>query len=337
MNAHEQRRRNDATGLHHLHCFGWLRTVELGKLMWPQSPASRQAADRLARSWIERRLVICRDLPDGAGRALMLATAGVKLLAEEGVAAASGKDIGRFPSEGWLPPASWRHDLIACGVLCALHQRGYRVIPEAQIRRLGERLAKVPDGLATKDETVIWLEVENARKTGPEMRRLAEALVAVASGKAALVAGVRPSTAMVAFLPSALDERGHVLSHQERVRKAVATYAQSDLTLYWAACTPLGTAGVGSVDFSSETIHSDRTARILKILESSGWSVDDDGSLTVSYAAYRAFVWKDEQDHWSYCVETDAGLLVEPAAYAESITMAKRGAASVLARMPVSR
>ena len=333
MNAHEQRRLNDANGLHYLHCFGWLRTAELGKLMWPDSPASRQAADRLARSWIERHLVISRELPDGAGRALVLATAGVRLLSENGIEATSGKDIGRFPSKGWLPPASWRHDLIACGVLCALHQRGYKVIPEAQIRRLGERLAKVPDGLALKDGETIWLESENARKTGPEMNRLADALVAVATGQAAPVAGFKPTAAMVAFLPSALDERGHVLRHQERVRRAVSAHAKSDLTLHWAACTLLGAAGIGNVTFSAETILADHPGRILKVLDARGWKQDEDGCLSVTYSDHRAIVWQDERGIWSSCVETIDGDLVEPACHAENLSAAKRETAVVLARI----
>ena len=171
----EQRRLKDANGLLFVYQFGWLRTAELGKLMWPDSPASRQAADRLARSWIERQFVIVRDLPDGAGRALVLAKAGVRLLAENGIESGSGKSIGKLNGDDWLPPASWRHDLIAHGVLCELHRLGYTVYPEMELRRRASSHPKIPDGFAIKSGEGIWLEVENARKSGKEMHNLADA------------------------------------------------------------------------------------------------------------------------------------------------------------------
>lgn len=328
---HEQRRLNDANGLLFVHQFGWLRTAELGKLLWPDSPASRQAADRLARSWIERQLIIVRELPDGAGRVLVLATAGVRLLAENNIAAGSGKDIGRFTSDGWLPPASWRHDLIAHGVLCELHRRGYRIYPEMELRRHANDHAKIPDGFAVKDNQGVCLEVEHARKSGKEMRNLAHALSIVASGQATSIAGIKPTIAMVAFLPSSVDERGHILSHQTRVRNSIQNIAKSDVSIYWAKCTLSGSAGVGLVDFQKESISVDRTSAILKILNASGWHNHDNGGQQAIYGHHIVHVWKDEP-HWSYAVETIDGTPVE-ANYVANITEAKRAAASVLARL----
>lgn len=327
----EQRRLNDANGLLFVHQFGWLRTAELGKLLWPDSPASRQAADRLVRSWIERQLIIVRELPDGAGRALVLATAGVRLLAENNIAAGSGKDIGRFTSDSWLPPASWRHDIIAHGVLCELHRRDYRIYPEMELRRHSRNHIKIPDGFAIKDNQGIWLEVEHSRKSGKEMRNLAHALSIVASGQATSIAGIKPAIAMVAFLPSSVDERGHVLSHQTRVRNAIQNIAKSDVSICWAKCTLLGSAGVGSVDFQKESISVDRTSAVLRILNASGWSDHDNGGQEAIYGHHIVHVWKDEP-HWSYAVETIDGTPVE-ANYVANITEAKRAAASVLARL----
>lgn len=325
----QQRRLNDTNGLLFVYQFGWLRTLELGKLMWPDSPASRQAADRLVRSWIERQLVIVRDLPHGAGRAFVLAAAGVRLLAENSITAGSGKDIGQLNDDGWMPPATWRHDLIANGVLCELHRRGYRVFPEIELRRRAENHPKIPDGLAIKGSHVIWLEVEHARKSGKEMRKLADALSIVAAGQAASIASFKPNSIMVAFLPSAVDERGHVLSHQTRVRNAIHAVAKSDLSIYWAKCTLLGSAGVGQVDIQKEQISADRASRILQILESSGWRPHQSGGLSVTYGKHIAYVWDDEHG-WSYAVETIDGQPVD-GNYAANITEAKRAAASVLA------
>ena len=328
---HEQRRLNDANGLLFVHQFGWLRTAELGKLLWPASPASRQAADRLARSWIERHLIIVRELPDGAGRTLVLATAGVRLLAENNIAAGSGKDIGRLTSDGWLPPASWRYDLIAHGVLCELHRRGYRIYPEMELRRHANDHSKIPDGFAVKDNQGILLEVEHSRKSGRKMADLAQALSIVASGQAAHIAGIKPNIAMVAFLTSSVDERGHVLSHQTRVRNAIQTVARSDLRIHWAKCTLLGSAGVGQVDIHEESISADRASVVLKILNASGWRDHVSGGQEATYGNHIVHVWDDEHG-WSYAVETISGIPVE-ANYVLNITEAKRAAASVLARL----
>ena len=327
----EQRRLKDAKGLLFVYQFGWLRTAELGKLMWPDSPDNRHAADRLVRSWIERQLVIVRELPDGAGRALVLATAGVRLLAENGIKAGCGKGIGRTNDDGWLPPASWRHDLIAHGVLCELHRRGYHVYPEMELRRLAEGYPKIPDGFAVKDGEGIYVEVENARKSGYEMRKLADALSIVASGQAASIAGFKPNAAMVAFLPSAVDERGYNLSHQTRVRNAIQAVAKNELSIYWAKCTLRGNAGVGQVDIQKEQISTDRASRILKVLNSWGWHPHQEGGTYSSYNKHIAHVWEDDYG-WCYSVDTFNGQPIE-ASHAADITAAKRAAASVLARL----
>lgn len=331
MTPHEQRRLKDALGLHFVHQFGWLRTAEIGKLLWPQSPAGRQAADTLARSWIERQLVIVRELPDGAGRALVLAAAGVRLLAENGIAAGSGKDIGRFMDDGWLPPATWRHDLIGHGVLCELHRRGYQIYPELELRRQAGNHMKIPDGIAVRDGETIWLEVEHARKSGKEMSNLANALCIAASGQAAPIVGLKPNASMVAFLPSAMDERGNILSHQTRVRNAIQAVAKSDMSIYWSKCTLLGAAGVGQVDIQKESIGADRASAILKILNASGWRNHEHGGQEAIYGRRIVHVWNDEHG-WSYVIQTVDGQVVE-ANHATNITDAKRSAASALARL----
>lgn len=325
----QQRRLNDANGLLFVYKFGWLRTVELGKLLWPKSSASRQAADRLARSWVQRQLVIVRDLPDGAGRALVLAAAGVRLLAESGIEAGSGKDIGRFNDDGWLPPATWRHDLLGHGVLCELHRVGYHVYPEADLRRQAVSHSKIPDGFAVKGNEGIHLEVEYSRKSGNEMRKLANALSIAASGQSHPIAGIKPTAAMVAYLPSALDERGYVLSHRMRVRHAIQFATATDLTIYWAKCSLLGNAGVGQVEFQKEVIGTDRVSRITRIMEATGWHRHSNGALAATYGQHIGYVWHDEHG-WSYAVETINGQSIE-ANYASNLSDAKRSAASVLA------
>jgi hypothetical protein len=329
---HLQRRLKDTQGLLFVHRFGSLRTAELGKLLWPGMATARQSADRLARGWIERRLVLARQLPDGAGRALVLAAGGVDLLARESIGANSGKDIGKIMEAQWQPPTTWRHDLIAHGVLCELHRRGFQVYPETELRRRERRLAKIPDGLAVKDERVLWIEVENARKTGKAMVTLAKALKDVTNGQCDPVLGFKPSAALVAYVPSVLDERGYTLSHKARVVAALQREIRTDITLTWAACELNGTAGIGEITFSTERIASDRAAAILKTMNINGWQADEHGNLWVGYDRYRAFVWQEEDGGWGFEVESRTEKSIK-SGYVSNISEAKREAANAIATL----
>ncbi|MGJ7520231.1 hypothetical protein ACSFA0_07010 [Variovorax sp. LT1P1] len=334
MNQHDQRRLKDARGLFFLRQFTWLRSFELGKLMWPDILANRQSADRLVRDWLARRLVIARDLPDGAGRALVLATAGVRLLAEQGVVAVSGKDIGKLThGGGWSPPLTWRHDLLATGIMCELHRLGFVIHPEAELRRSADLGVKIPDGICVRGQQVLWLEVESARKTGPEMRKLAMAICLAATASAPVVAGFKANGALVGYVPGALDERGFALSHQKRVRRAIQLASRTDIDIQWAECSLLGSAGVGAVTFSRERIQADGVARVLQRLDAGGWHPQLDGSVGANYADHRVFVWEsDEVWRWSYAVETRDGTPVD-AGYAETFDDAKRACATWLAKV----
>jgi len=227
MSPIEQHLRNDLDGLQLIHKFGWLRTHELGPLMWPNGRHSRHQADRLVRSWRDRGLIIERKLPHHAGRALVLALRGVRLLAEQGIVARTGKDFGETKGQHWCPPITWRHDLFATQILVHLYLQGFDVYPEAQIRREAGHLQKFPDGLAYRaGDQVIWLEVEHARKTGRSMSQLAQALCAVSEGTATPILGLKPTSCLVAFAATQRDERGYVLDHQSRLRRAIAAIAQ---------------------------------------------------------------------------------------------------------------
>jgi hypothetical protein len=262
----------------------------------------------------------------------VLAAAGVDLLAMEGIKANSGKDIGKIISNQWRPPITWRHHLVAHGVLCELHVRGFTVYPEAELRRSETLLTKIPDGLAVKGNEVFWIEVENARKTGKAMKTLADALEIVASGQAVNVLGFKPTAALVAYVPSVLDERGYAISHKHRVSAAVAKATKTDITLHWAECTLLGTAGIDNVIFSKERIASDQAGKTLQVLEASGWQNSDDNVLSVSYSGYRGFIWEDEPGTWSFTVEDRSGMPVA-GNHVNNISEAKRGVASALAAL----
>lgn len=328
MTPFQQREQNDIDGLLFIHRFSWLRTLELGKLMWPGNASSRHQADRLVRSWLERGLVIVRELPLGAGRAVVLAAGGVRLLADFGIQASSGKDIGQLVNKKWQPPSSWKHDLIAAGVQAEMSKQGYSVVPEAEIRRrAGSSLVKIPDGLLIHEEkkAVVWLEVEYARKTGKSMKDLAEALCAVASQECKNILGYKPTNALVAFAQESEDERGYKLNHQDRVRAAVAKAATANIILNWAICDISGAAGVKTVVLTHEKITANRAAKVRKVLDSVGWR-EEDGCLVSNHGNHRAVIWESENGTWS-CMIDD-----EDANYVGSEREAKEACASEIAK-----
>lgn len=333
MQNHTIRLQNDLAALRFVHLFGWLRIVELSTLMKPHTATALEAGSRLARSLVSRHLVLVRRLPEGAGQVLVLATAGVRLLAEHGIYATSGKSIGRVLGQHWIPSMTWKHDVLAHGVLCELFRRGYEVLPEAEIRRRAGNIAKLPDGLArAPDETWLWLEVESARKSGPHMHRLADAIAAVSAGQVE-ICGVSPSRSLVAYVGRSFDERGHRLNHRERVSRAIAATARSDLQLTFAECIRKGAAGIGSIQLIEATVAANRASAILKRLDASGWYLDAVSGVTKAhYGSSIAYVWQDPAapGTWSYDADGD-GWMSGAAGYADNISEAKRCAAALIA------
>lgn len=337
MTPLDKHHHNDVRGLRWIFDFGWLRAAELGALMFNGVHAHKQA-ERLVRSWVHRGLVLERKLPARAGRALVLAGKGVQLLAEDGVIARSGKDIGETVNGYWQPPCTWKHDLLATQVLVALRRRGFGILPEPVLRRSAGPQAKMPDGLAVHGTQVIWLEVESARKTGAAMRLMAEALCAVTDGHAAEVCGYRPTHAMVAYLVDARDERGYALSHRARVLKAVAAATQSDMRLTFARCTRQGLAGVGCIDFEEEMVIADCSSVVLKRLDMGGWNLDAGSQVSsANYAGYTAYIWQDQDAPGTWSFQAETANWSAPAGYAGCIQDAKHSAASLIAMRLLGR
>lgn len=230
----EKGRQNDFAGLNLIHKFAWLRPTELGEMLWPNSPGARKNMSKLLAKWRKNRYVIERKLPENLGTALVLARHGVELLKRNEVECVkAGKDWGELTPDGFIPPASWKHQLLQSGLAAILMARGYEVFAEPSIRRMGIEGDSIPDLLARPagSDYWLWCEVESARKTGAVRRRtgyqdklgplpkLAETLRYAAHGTALGPFQVRG--ALVAFDKHAKDERGHGLNHALRVSNAL--------------------------------------------------------------------------------------------------------------------
>ena len=83
----------DIEGLCWIYKFGWLRSSEIGRLLWPGSEHSEKYGQRICRKWNSRPrwYVIKRRLPYGAGSAYLLSESGVRFLEEHGISARGGK------------------------------------------------------------------------------------------------------------------------------------------------------------------------------------------------------------------------------------------------------
>jgi hypothetical protein len=218
--------------------FTWLRAAELGKLLYPGSVHSRKYAERNLRKLLGLRMIVARQLPGrDAGTAYLLATRGAQFLNDWNAGTITykyrvGYDWGITKDGVWEPPRSWRHDLMATGVLACLRERKeWGVFPETMLRAgYPKGAAKFPDGLLVagtgEHRAGIWLEVENARKSGRNIDTLARAL-ALASIRRPMatfrdVTGeLTIARGMVAINADACDERGHRLSHITRVESAL--------------------------------------------------------------------------------------------------------------------
>lgn len=300
MDSIIQRLQNDLCGLRNLHEFGWLRANELGLLLWPENSSNAVAASRVIRSWISRQLVLPRKLPDRAGIAVVLSRKGVQFLAEHGVEASTGTAWGKTIEGQWQPPPSWRHDLLAAGVLCSLSAQGWEVLPEAMLLRLPSKPPKLPDGLAKPPATEQqpdpkwhWVEVENAHKSGKRMQELAKALYLAAKGEIKPVGAIYATAAMVAYT-DVQTRAGHSINHGQRVMTAID--AETDpgerISVVHAYATLRGHS-ISSLELKQEEAQPNGAAKIVRVLDANGWKYDQGtGSYVSHYGDCQARIWQ---------------------------------------------
>ena len=229
--------------------FGWLRPQELGLFIWQESKSPKKNAEALTRKLVDQKLVIARKLPLNSGTALFLSAQGAASLKQElGIVASSGKDNGRASDGSFFKNSKWKHHLLSSGVLGHLNRDGYGIIAEAAIRRK-HNLSKFPDGIffmefrdEDEDGNVLkewqesyWLEVENHRKTGPNMEFMIESMLK--SLKVNLfndlneICGRTINGLAVAYPIESRDEKGDNIDHKFRVTNAFKSIIRRDLPI----------------------------------------------------------------------------------------------------------
>lgn len=251
----------DIRSIYWISRFGWLRLRELSHIIWPSpisksgeeleleraDDARRKSISRYAGRWQAKKWVIHRQLPDGAGIALVLSKAGARHLSRTiNTPVRSGENWGRAEEGRWAPPSSWKHDLFTTGLLLEYADRGAEFKTELELRTENPRLAKYPDALVQfsandrsgqEKQYVYWLEVESAEKTGRKMLALASALTVVSRGSAPELSGWKATHAAVAFRLGQNDKRGKAIDHKSRVSSAVSKHLGGSVRLLFVEVT----------------------------------------------------------------------------------------------------
>ncbi len=175
-------RANELRILRALHRFGWLRTKDLGTLVWQewarepsghpnlQPPISTLSGWRMAQKTLRRmrkaRLVLSAKGPDGSVM-YSNAEAGARLLRDMGLNAKTGKDQVRLFSSSHFRHRCISNELAIAGIL-----QGFRASTEREISQGlwagGNKgiAGKKPDVLLRDHRTKTWwfLEVERSRR-----------------------------------------------------------------------------------------------------------------------------------------------------------------------------
>jgi hypothetical protein len=262
----------DICGLRWLWRFGWLRPAELGCLLWPKAAHQRKQAEHLARRWRRQGLTIQRSLPERFGTALVLSEVGARLLRQSTKEPAkTGKDWGRVSGADWIPPHSWRHDLLGNGVLAFYAARGLEIVPEAELRRHSGP-GKRADGLVFDENDGWWIEVENSRKSGQDQVHLIKTIVSIAEGRGPSFKDERITRIMIVLDPRSRDlQQDFFINHRKRITRAVKKVSRADIAITWAQVKLNHTMRIEKIEFDTEIIEADPVNPFLENLE---WKIE---------------------------------------------------------------
>jgi hypothetical protein len=175
MKTIDMARQSEAATLRWLHRFGYLTAAQVGRLLWPQSSNGasrlRMAQRIIARLESDERVIVRQGRP-GDPNHVGLSLKGVYFLrAELGIdGAVSAKDLLRTIS----PHRDASNDAAIGLMRDGWHQVWTEreiVTGKAPFREVGK---KVPDCAAADAEGLVtWVEIENCRRGGRDMSKLA--------------------------------------------------------------------------------------------------------------------------------------------------------------------
>lgn len=247
----------EISALHWISRFGWLRSRELGALMWPQPGSNpgtlisdprrmddqRKLANKLLSRLKESRYVLQRHLPGKAGNAYVLSLPGVHYLQRRlAYTARPGDKWGRSINGTWQPPASWEHELLVTLTMLNFLSGGAKIKTESEIRAENPSQRKYPDGLVlstrpgkngTTREIVQWIEVESADKSGAKMLGLTRSLVNAYRRNAPTLSGLTANIPTIVYRADLVNLARRKVDHKNRITNAVQRHIGADIQAYF--------------------------------------------------------------------------------------------------------
>lgn len=220
----DQGKKIDLNVLQLINDFGFIRPIELGKFLWPESRFSHKNASNQLKKLLKKGLVIERKLPESAGFCYVLNKKGANFLKNHDIFAENGAFWGDVENGQWVAPKKWQHALMATGILAHYKMLGYEVFSERMIRKNYKQLDKYPDAMIGDKNSNLgyFVEVERARKTGQKMDKLVEYMM---KQKRGVFFGFNVIETLLAFNYAQLDDSGEQLDHDLRFKNAVARIA----------------------------------------------------------------------------------------------------------------
>lgn len=254
----QQGRENELKALHLIHRFSWLRPQEIGRFIWPGSKHSEIYGVRLGLKLQKAELVIARRLPRHSGTALVLSQSGSARLRDVGINASTGKDIGTKFGDHWIPRKTWEHDLLCTSLLILIKEKKYLdFYSEYEIRAANPRSIKIPDGFICSAKEVYWLEVENTKKSGPNMTEMVKHSLRVAR-HGEEVFGKDCRHIAFAYPQVSQDTRSYKVNHRLHLVNAIQAQLASNESVAVLLLQVIQKSGA-AIDFTSEIlkVHSD--------------------------------------------------------------------------------
>lgn len=211
-----------------------------------RSRHGRKLAEALLRRLVAAGKLLRRPIP-GRAAAYVLTVKGASEVGDEASGIRAGTGWGQsVRGQPWHPPKDYQHDLRAARFLVMAAGRGFEVAFDREIRRLNQAM-KYPDGLIWRreDDRLIarFIEVEQARKNGSDVRQQAEAIVQRTRMPEAWIADpitrITPTRTLVVLPPDGhKDRRGYKVDHQGTLRgsleRALARNGEQEVAIEWA-------------------------------------------------------------------------------------------------------
>jgi hypothetical protein len=195
--------------------FGWMRLKEISMLIWKdtQEVMALTYAYKMIKKLETKQYVHLEKLEGEAGMAVLLTDIGIRFLSKNNVAVTKVK----FQGDKWVPPSTWKHDVLTTGIFVSIMNRNNLVIDNARYltdrectRILPESthpindnngLIKKPDLIIETNLGLLAIEIERAPKTGKANKEaLVETLIKTnIHGAPYSYMSLRPNLVVIAY------------------------------------------------------------------------------------------------------------------------------------------